>query len=347
MNIKSVIVFLFIVILIAAASSSRAEIKNYKLAPETIFTEKDDDENYIFGRAYDIIADKTGAFYILDGKELCVKKFDANGKFVTKFGKPGEGPGEFWYAMKIQLLGDTIMIIQPNKLHFFNPDGTFIETYSNKNIISSMDRKYFSSKNKYVLISTDFEKEKTSLELWDETKNKNHTIVTYDTGKTVFSRQKNTMMSITTVIVFYDVDDTGDIVYARDRESRSVYIFHNGQSKEIYKVTGNPSHLSDRDLEFEKMLYQKLKQQGVDYPEKKNYSFITDVSFAGDDVMLRIRTKERTGWLRLSRAGAENAFYAEDENTAKISHTFIRNDMLYYLFNDPDTGVIVKRAKLK
>lgn len=53
------------------------------------------DENYIFGSINDVEVDKLGNIYVLDQRMSRVMKFDEKGKFILKFGKKGQGPGEF------------------------------------------------------------------------------------------------------------------------------------------------------------------------------------------------------------------------------------------------------------
>ena len=55
------------------------------------------DENYMFSAPIDIDADSKGFIYILDFRELTIKKYDTNGVFERNISRKGEGPGELQY----------------------------------------------------------------------------------------------------------------------------------------------------------------------------------------------------------------------------------------------------------
>ncbi len=54
-----------------------------------------DDENYMFYGPFDLEEDNERNIYIVDSGNLCIKKFDFDGKFISKIGHKGGGPGEF------------------------------------------------------------------------------------------------------------------------------------------------------------------------------------------------------------------------------------------------------------
>lgn len=56
---------------------------------------KEDDDNYIFERIYDVKADRDGNIYVLDGKAGRIQKYDKKGTYLQTIGKKGQGPGEF------------------------------------------------------------------------------------------------------------------------------------------------------------------------------------------------------------------------------------------------------------
>ncbi|MCP4727804.1 MAG: 6-bladed beta-propeller [bacterium] len=61
------------------------------------------DDEYILHRPRDVAVDSDGYLYIADQSEYDIKKFDTNGKFVSKFGRQGRGPNEFHYPHDIQI----------------------------------------------------------------------------------------------------------------------------------------------------------------------------------------------------------------------------------------------------
>jgi hypothetical protein len=63
-------------------------------------------------------------------KEIKVKVYDKNGKFLRSFGKKGKGPGEIETPIRMEMTRDGKIVIDDmgnNKLIFFGPDGTCIK----------------------------------------------------------------------------------------------------------------------------------------------------------------------------------------------------------------------------
>jgi hypothetical protein len=68
--------------------------------------------------------------YILDGNNHRVLVFDANGKFVRKISKKGEGPGELMSPVSMTIAPDGNVVISDvgrRTFSLFKPDGTFIK----------------------------------------------------------------------------------------------------------------------------------------------------------------------------------------------------------------------------
>jgi len=71
-----------------------------------------------------------GRFYVMDGGAHRVAVFDASGDFVTSYGRPGQGPGEFTWMERMTLIGDEICVFdsQQTRLTRLGLDGTILET---------------------------------------------------------------------------------------------------------------------------------------------------------------------------------------------------------------------------
>ena len=52
------------------------------------------DENYVFFKPFDLVQDQGGNKYVLSFDDPCIRKFDPDWKYVKRFGKKGQGPGE-------------------------------------------------------------------------------------------------------------------------------------------------------------------------------------------------------------------------------------------------------------
>jgi hypothetical protein len=55
--------------------------------------------------------DAAGNLFILDNRESCVKKFDAKREFLGRFGRKGQGPGEFEFAMSVGVTASGRVIV--------------------------------------------------------------------------------------------------------------------------------------------------------------------------------------------------------------------------------------------
>jgi hypothetical protein len=92
--------------------------------------EKQGADEVLFTMVSQIKADSDGRLYICDPKHFKIFIFDAEGKFITSFGKKGEGPGEFRYLPRYFLINDQLLFyqIRPKKVVIFKKDGTYVDS---------------------------------------------------------------------------------------------------------------------------------------------------------------------------------------------------------------------------
>lgn len=76
-------------------------------------------------------AAEDGTLYIHDGMNRTNYIFDRDGRFVRSFGKKGQGPGEVQDQKSIFLVGQTLIVVDTAKLHYFSRDGEYIKSESN------------------------------------------------------------------------------------------------------------------------------------------------------------------------------------------------------------------------
>jgi hypothetical protein len=86
------------------------------------------DPDFQFVRPMSADEDSAGNLFILDDKESCVKKFSAERKFMGRFGRAGQGPGEFEYPTSVKVAADGRLVVSTmsSEFHIFENDGTFI-----------------------------------------------------------------------------------------------------------------------------------------------------------------------------------------------------------------------------
>lgn len=88
------------------------------------------DENYMFNFPISVAVDEEGNIFILDAREYCVKKFSADGKYILRFGRLGQGPGEFEFPGAINCCGQRILVTSmPSIFHLFDLSGQYIERF--------------------------------------------------------------------------------------------------------------------------------------------------------------------------------------------------------------------------
>ena len=95
----------------------------------------DGDESYIFGSINDVEIDSYGNIYTLDTKMTQISKFDNQGKFILKFGKKGEGPGEFSFIESMALDAENnIYVLDSPKVNVFDERGDFLRLFKHSSI---------------------------------------------------------------------------------------------------------------------------------------------------------------------------------------------------------------------
>lgn len=133
MNIKNIVIFLLVAVFLLINSCSHKE----KSSRQTFTFEKVyeigmsvDDENYIFGSINDVEVDSWGNIYVLDGKMTRIVKFDRDGKFILRFGKKGQGPGEFGFPESMVLDSDrNIYVLSSGKVLVFDENGKYLQSF--------------------------------------------------------------------------------------------------------------------------------------------------------------------------------------------------------------------------
>ncbi len=88
--------------------------------------------DYVFAEISSVAVSGDGTIFVFDQKDKNVKVFDRDGKFLRKFGRAGEGPGEFSLPRSIHCMGlDEVVVVDTSRrLSFFKPSGEFVRTVS-------------------------------------------------------------------------------------------------------------------------------------------------------------------------------------------------------------------------
>lgn len=127
------LIFLFSIFLIYPVSEIKNVDKplkgNWDFGLEMVW-EIDRAENVFLGYIDQILVDEQGTIYINDNSKINYI-FDQSGKFIKKFGRKGEGPGEILGQRVSFLLKDKIIICDGQKIHYFTKKGDYIKSIKN------------------------------------------------------------------------------------------------------------------------------------------------------------------------------------------------------------------------
>ncbi len=96
------------------------------IARELTLGQDENDENQLFTMGVRLSVDEKGNMYVLDPGNFRVVVFDKNGAFVRKFGKQGQGPGEFQQPNEIRVTLDgriAVFDTGSKKMSLFNREG--------------------------------------------------------------------------------------------------------------------------------------------------------------------------------------------------------------------------------
>jgi len=103
----------------------------FGLEEELSIGEAEGREEYMFSEVQSIATDDEERIYVLDYKASSVKIFGRNGDFIKKFGREGQGPGEFFIPSTIIITKESeIMVQNIFNLSFFSLEGEFKESIS-------------------------------------------------------------------------------------------------------------------------------------------------------------------------------------------------------------------------
>ncbi|MCK4431448.1 MAG: NHL repeat-containing protein [Candidatus Aminicenantes bacterium] len=158
-KIVSVVLFLSIVILFISCGKQKTEwqgtieeengvtvVKNPK---EPLFGEikfeleedlsigSEENENFLFYRAWNIAVDKEGNIYVSDGGNHRIQKFDSDGNYLQTIGRKGQGPGEFESPSNLFLdFEGNIHVLDRRKIVKFSPEGKFLKNINLQSFVT-------------------------------------------------------------------------------------------------------------------------------------------------------------------------------------------------------------------
>ena len=97
------------------------------LTPVWTIGQIDGPDELAFGMVSAFTVDRTGRFYVYDGKDAQIRQYDANARYVRNIGRKGKGPGEYEWVYGMDIVEDSLLAIHDlstARVSFFAPDGT-------------------------------------------------------------------------------------------------------------------------------------------------------------------------------------------------------------------------------
>lgn len=88
-----------------------------------------------FNHPADVAVAPDGTIYVADGYgNSCLHRFRSDGTWLSSWGSPGSGPGEFSTPHGVWVLGDGRVLVadrENNRIQVFDPDGGYLEEWGN------------------------------------------------------------------------------------------------------------------------------------------------------------------------------------------------------------------------
>lgn len=91
-----------------------------------------------FAKPTGVAVDQEGSLYVCDTMNSRIEIFDADGKFISTFGKPGDGPGSFARPKGVAVDGDGHIWVadgQQDRVQVFNQDGQLLISFGGHGVL--------------------------------------------------------------------------------------------------------------------------------------------------------------------------------------------------------------------
>ncbi|MBN2135445.1 MAG: hypothetical protein JW737_06910, partial [Acidobacteria bacterium] len=307
---------------------------------ELILQENENDAHYILGTRYMWCMDDEANIYFLIADECVIMKYSKEGKFLLKFGRKGEGPGEFVHPYKFRYENGALVVYHQLKT-YFDKNGEHIKTEQDKNSDFGL-RRIKISEGKYLDSTLDINNSTAKLFV-----GKNHKEIEYliEEIPVEFVRDSNG---------FTTWDDP--FIATLNSTRMPIYSYVNRLVLKEYK-DGKTKILAEKPYTRRKIIYSDDNKRiivGVagdkpiyrDRPEY--YKLVQHIKTDEDDnIWCYVTSNEYTGFLGFSSSGKELWQFPLPCCKETNSEYFNINGYLYFLLNDEFEGVKIMRFNLK
>lgn len=111
-----------------ADETATLELKHLLTISGDVETE---DSTRMFNEIEDLEVDSEGNIFLFEARKGKIMKFDKSGKYITSFGKLGNGPGEFPFAFDLVSVEDTLYVksFTNKQMVKFDNNGKYIQNF--------------------------------------------------------------------------------------------------------------------------------------------------------------------------------------------------------------------------
>lgn len=365
---KLYLLFLFSFLLLLNFVCLSNDILSPDLKFNLIIKESEYDPNYVFGSmGVSMAIDSEGFIYLLDIQEGFISKYDINGKYILKFGRSGDGPGElpFLSFFNSCLDGNLFSYSISNKVvNIFSKTGGLIKSYKIKdrllNPVFLKNGNIVYPNSKWVDNGRNDNSYFTRMLILDDNK-KQQIIKSYTDAK-----YRKTLSKVSTKVFQDNWTYCEDFVYAADSRNNIYYAitdayqiwrYRAGKSELLIKDNLTPVQFNDKRMiaEIKKEEEMRGKRLEAKYflTIPKNWQLIYKLTVDDkDNIWVYVKSRERNGLVKYSPDGVFQKYYKVDlfSKNVKIPRSdfqlFVWKNNVYVYRYDQESGVEVYLAKI-
>jgi len=305
------------------------------LAEDLSIGEVEGREEYIFNQIRHLAVDDIGRIFILDWRDCVIKVFDTEGIYLKTIGKMGEGPGELNRPSALSLSRDELMVLEANRISFFDLGGEFVRSVSPKEIWALRAR--INSAGDLIVTSAVMDPEDPRYQLQKFDGQMNHVCDIAKFPAPNVQKGFNPFMPIAYSII----DDNDNIVYGYPED----YLL------QVFNVEGVLTKKIFKEYDPVAITAEEIEERTKDAPPTIKFDFSKYHSafrrlFHDDEGRVYVQTWEKAG---------ENVFYhdvfdAQGRYILKLplkdTPVVCKGSALYTLEEDEDGYQSVKRYRM-
>ena len=243
-----------------------------KLVLEELMTigDTDDPELSFSGNDIPFILDDSGIIYALDTEGSCVKVFDASGKLVNRFGKKGQGPGEFGFPSNIQGTPEkTLMIVDAGnrRLSYYSFQGEHLKDVSTATKLAMIQVLISNQGNMFgVEMGTPTDgKLFYEYNMFDEELNTLFTLAKVELPIPLPGSGKK--INAMDMAILYQFDNYGNVVFSRNKDYEIKVFNPEGKHIRTIKRDYKPEKVTQEDIDEMRELVRLNSVGGVNVEE--------------------------------------------------------------------------------